>query len=122
MNFVKLPKTWWLTLLFAYLLSALWLGGFIVCVPMVIPMAPMGLIALFQGPKSDAAMGSPGGVTHALISLHVLFWSIFFVGSFGCKKLPMRVIVALYGAVVVLLLLTLGGCARYYHWAGQNIN
>jgi len=41
---------------------------------------------------------------------------MFFVGAFGCKKLPTRITLALYGVVVVLLLLTLGGCARYFQW------
>ena len=81
-------------------------------VPQVIYTAPLGLIALFQGSQSDAwASGFP-----VLISLHVVFWSIFFVGAFGCNKLPKRITVALYGVVVVLLLLTLGGCARYFQW------
>lgn len=86
-------------------------------VPYVIYGAPLGLIALFQGSEGG---GLNGGFPW-LISLHVVFWSIFFIGAFGCKKLPARITVVLYGVVVVLLLLTLGGCARHYQWDNLGI-
>ena len=120
LGIVKLHRTWWLTLLFAYLISFLWLGGFIVCVPCVIGMAPLGLTSLFLPPPDPAAArSSPGPVE---IWLHVVFWSLFFVGAFGCRKLPEKVITGIYVCIVIMLLLTLSGCAMYYHWAGLNIN
>ena len=110
MNFVKLHRTWWLTLLFAYLLSFLWLGGLVMCVQAVILAAPMGLTALFSHRV-------PAGYTlgPAEISIHAVFWPLFLVGAFGCKKLPTSVAIAIYVLVVVVLLLTLGGCAEYFN-------
>lgn len=118
MDFVKLHKTWWLTLLFAYLISSLWLGGFIVCVPVVIGMAPLGLTSLFYPPSHAASARSSLGPVE--IWLHVIFWSLFFVGTFGSKKLPLRFVTGIYVGVLVLLLLTLGGCALHYRWAGHS--
>jgi len=110
MIFVRFQATWWLTLLFAYLASFLWLGGIIVEVPIVIRMAPLGLTALFTHAvpaKSD--LGPPE------ISIHAIFWLLFFIGAFGCKKLPTSVVSTIYVLIFISLLLTLGGCAEYYN-------
>ena len=117
---VKFYKTWWLTLLFAYLVSFFWLGAFIVCVPYVIVSAPLGLTSLFYPPPHAAAARTTLGT--AEVWLHVVFWSLFFVGAFGCKNLPVKFTTAIYACVVILILLTLGGCAMHYQWAGHTYN
>lgn len=111
---IKLHKTWWLTLLIAYLASALWLRGVIVCVPYVILQAPLGLISLFHPPANPAAARVELGAVG--IWVHIIFWLLFFIGAGFCKKLPTPVTTAIYVTIVVVLLLTLGGCSRYYEF------
>ncbi len=117
---VRLHRTWWFTLLFAYLISFLWLGGFIICVPCVVVMASTGLTSLFHPPPYAAAARTSLCAIDACI--HAVFWSLFFIGAFGCKKLPEKVITGIYACIVILLLLTLGGCAMYYRLGWHTIN
>ena len=111
---LKLHKTWWLTILLAYLVSAFWLGGVVVCVPYVILQAPLGLISLFNPPATGAATRVELGALG--IGIHIIFWALFFTGAVYCKKLPAPVLIAIYGIIVALLLLTLAGCSRYYEF------
>jgi hypothetical protein len=84
-------------------------------VPSVIGMAPLGLTSWFYGKLHD----TPGPIE---IWLHVVFWSLFLVGAFWCKRLPDRIVIVSYACIVILLLVTLAGCEHNYHWAGQTIN
>ncbi len=105
-------------MLLAYLVSFLWLGGFIVCVPYVILAAPSGLVALFTHPP----LASRGNGGPAEIWIHAVFWPLFLFGAFGCRKLPTAVATAIYAIIVIVLLLTLRGCAEYYDARGTTFN
>jgi hypothetical protein len=120
MHFATRYKTWWITLLSAYLVSFLWLGAFIVCVPVVIVQAPLSLTSLFHPPLYAAAARVTLGPPE--ICLHVVFWSLFFCGAFGCKKLPAKAVISIYAFVVILLLLTLARCSQHYQWSNKTIN
>ena len=115
MKFVTFYKTWWLTLFFAYFTSIVWLGPVFVYVPLVIWMAPLGVTALIHPAAVRGELGP------SEFGLHVLFWSLFFIGAFACKTLPIRVATAIYTVILILLILTISGCSRYYHLAGLKI-
>jgi len=119
MRFVTLYKTWWLTLLFAYLSSFVWLGAVIVCVPAVVALAPLGITSLFHPPPYAAAARAELGPLE--YGLHILFWSLFIVGAFACKSLPPKVVTAIYTTILIFLILTIAGCSRYYHLAGLKV-
>jgi hypothetical protein len=84
----------------------------------VVGMAPLGLTSLFHPPPYEAAARTRIGP--AEIWLHVVFWSLFFLGMFGCKKLPVKFATAIYVCILMLLLLTLSGCAMHYRWGDQR--
>ncbi len=101
-----------MTLLLAYLISSFWLGELILFVPAVIQMAPLGLTSLFYTPSPPNYLRNTLGPVE--IWLHIIFWTLFFVGCFGSKKLPLKLVAGIYGVVIVMLTLTLRGCALHY--------
>jgi hypothetical protein len=111
---------WIFTLVGAYLISSLWLRGFVICVPYVIMEAPLGLTSLFQRPATLAQVRVSLGPTELL--LHLLFWSLFITGLVGCERLDRRILRTIFAAVVVLIVLTMRGCAIYYSAAGTTFN
>jgi hypothetical protein len=112
--------TWILTLVGAYLISILWLRGFAICVPYVIMEAPLGLTALFYRPATSAQVRVTLGPAELL--LHLIFWSLFITGLTGCTHLERKVLRAVYTVIVILLILTMYGCARYFNAAGTTFN
>lgn len=101
-----------MTLLLAYLISSFWLGELILFVPAVIEAAPLGLTSLFYKPSPPNYLRTTPGLVE--IWLHIIFWTLFFVGTIGSKNLPLKVVTGIYVAVIVLLMLTLRGCALHY--------
>ena len=120
MKLLQLHKTWWLTLAGFYSISFLWLGSFFVDVPIVIRQAPLGILSLLHPPTNAASarveLGVPG------LAIHFGFWLLFLTGAFFCKVLPRSVATAIYLCVIALLILTVAGCAEYYHFAGHTFN
>src|SRR3982751_6886504 len=104
-----------MTLCGAYAISICWLGAMIICVPIVLYMAPLGFTSLLWPPVPRAAARVALGPPE--IWLHAIFWSLFAVGLFRGKTLPAFVLASMYAIVVVLLLLTMAGCAQYYTFA-----
>ena len=111
---------WVFTLVGAYLISSLWLRGFVICVPDVIIEAPLGLTSLFQPPANSAHVRVSLGPAELL--LHLIFWSLFITGLVGCERLDKRILRTIFAAVVVLLVLTMRGCAIYYSAVGTTFD
>lgn len=108
-------RVWILTLLISYLFSAVWLSGVIVCVPYVIWMAPLGFTALFDPPSDGSTRVS---LHEAEYVVHLVFWALFFTGLFGCKKLSLRMLRYIFAGVLLMLVLTMYGCATHYAFKG----
>jgi len=111
MNFLRLQRTWWLTLLGGYVVSMFWLGSYALAVPAVVWWAPLGIMSLLAhaSPANHPIQIGPTGV-----GLHVFFWVVFCGGVLGRTKLSKSLLCCLYFIVVLVLLLTVEGCSRNY--------
>ena len=112
--------TWIILLVGSYGLSFLWITGFVICVPYVLMMAPLGLTSLFNPPLNSAHARTSLGPTELMI--HLIFWSLFFTGLITCKRLNINLLRIIFSAIIVILILTMYGCARYYHCDTSQIN
>jgi len=119
-GFVTMRRTWIVTLISSYLLSILWLSAFAICVPYVIASAPLGFTSLFWPPADPANARVTLGPGELL--LHGIFWTLFVVGLVGCKRLDRRILRGIFTAVVILLVLTMYGCSKYYNFAGLDFS
>jgi hypothetical protein len=54
----------------------------------------------------------PGWIEYRL---HVVFWSLYLIGLFGCKRLNLRLLTIVFLTIPTLLILTMYGCATYYN-------
>ena len=111
---------WVLTLILSYLVSITWLTGAIVCVPYVIWMAPLGFTSLFSPPVNNANARVVLGTSEYIV--HLVFWTLFLTALIGCKRMGYWLLRAIFLAVVVILVLTMRGCAEYYHMNTSQIN
>lgn len=117
-----LTKRWvWVLLpVVSYPISVLWLTGAVVCVPYVIWMAPLGLTALFAPPENPAnARVWLGPVEYAA---HLVFWSLLLTGILGCKVIDRKILRLIFLILVIMIVLTMVGCARYYHMNTADFN
>jgi hypothetical protein len=102
----------WIGLPFvAYFLSYLWLGDAIWAVPAVLGLAPAGLLAVFD--ESYRTHREPG----SSVFFHLIFWSLLLFGVINAKnaRMPLAVLRSVFTTLVLMLALTMYGCARYYH-------
>lgn len=96
----------------AYLLSFLWLGEMMLAVPLVVYYAPLGLLSLF----SETFRHDIDQHDSAIIMVHFAFWILFIYGLSGAAlpKTRLSGLRVIFGIIVLVLLLTMHGCARYY--------
>ena len=112
--------TWISTLFLAYLASFSWLTGMALCVPYVIMNAPLGITALFHPPINNAA--AKVNLGPAEWGVHLVFWTLFLAGLIGCRSLNPWVVRGIFVIVLLILALTMYGCAKYYHCDTSQIN
>jgi hypothetical protein len=109
--FVRRRLTWLLLIVVGYLSSFLWLGAFVVMVPVLIASAPFGLLSIFA-PTLDPH--SPHGQQLTGI-IHAIFWPLYLLGLVGSPFLNIHFLRTLFIIVTVVVLLTMYGCAAHYH-------
>ena len=97
------------------IISILWLRGFAVDLWLFILPSPLGLTTLFHPPAGlNQLRMEPGPVEYCL---HLIFWTLYFIGLIGCKRLNLRLLKIAFVAILTLLILTMYGCATYYNAA-----
>jgi len=96
----------------AYLLMIPFLGIVLLNVPLVVANAPLGIMTLLGDTGSSGYFG-----TFSNLVLHLLFWGLWLAGVFGRTLLDARGLRILWWISVILLTLTVSGCAKLCYGA-----
>lgn len=75
----------------------------------MITNAPAGILMWFH----PIGLSDIEKHTDAMAGLHLLFWSLWIVGMSGREKLPVRWLHGLWCFLVIMLLMSISGCAYY---------
>jgi len=105
-SFLRSLKAWLWLPVGAYLVMIPFLGPAALYVPSVVLHAPMGIMSFVDGPESWGYFGTASNLV-----LHLLFWGLWLAGVFGRKLLDTRGLRILWWISVILLTLTVSGCA-----------
>lgn len=107
-GYLQKRRSWLLLPVGAYLLALPFLGiAAIAAVPLVVLHAPMGVI-VWTGFQEQ--LGGYFGTVSNFI-LHGVFWGVWVAGALGRNHIPFRTLRAMWWLLVVLLVLSVSGCA-----------
>ena len=101
----------WLMLLLALLLSAIWVGGWIiVAFPYVLLLAPVGIWELFfvNDPPKIVGMIFIGIV-------HIIFWTLFITLLSKIKKIDRIKLRIIWFILLLLIFLAMAGCSQMFY-------
>lgn len=106
--------TWVLPVPCAYLISLLWLNWAGIVVHAVIWMAPYGIVSFFIPGFNRDLHALRSGDTPVLWVLHSIFWIPLIAGIVLRRSLHLKALWGLYIYLLLLLSLTLAGCAKHF--------
>ncbi|MCP5557918.1 MAG: hypothetical protein H7A55_09225 [Verrucomicrobiaceae bacterium] len=108
-SFLRLAKSWILLPFVAYLFAFPALGSGAMFVPIVIARAPLGIISYFD--KVDLNDYQHGG---QIVVLHLVFWLLLAVGTFGRQNMPLWLLRSIWVVLVAMLFMSVSGCAKEF--------
>ncbi len=98
---------YWVSLPFvAYLLAIPGLGPAALFVPIVIWLAPLGVMSYF----SDVKFSEAESYQLVFLAFHIVFWGLFTFALCGRRRLSTRVLTMIWLTLVTLLLMSITGC------------
>lgn len=108
-SFLRLARSWVMLPILAYLIAIPFLGPGALFVPIVIGRAPLGVISYFDKVKLDDS-----GFGLEITVIHLVFWSLLVTGFAGRRGLPLWVLRSIWISLVVVLYMSISGCAHEF--------
>lgn len=98
---------YWVSLPFvAYLLAIPGLGPAALFVPIVVWLAPLGIMSYF----CDVKFSEAESYRSVFLAFHIVFWGLFTFGLYGRRRLSTRVLTVIWLTLATLLLMSITGC------------
>jgi hypothetical protein len=95
----------------AYLVAIPGLGPGALFVPIVVSLAPLGVISYFDDVSLEVEASGHQG---ALIGIHLVFWSFMVLGLVNRKRFSVQVLTTIWVGLVVLLFMSVTGCTMKF--------
>jgi hypothetical protein len=105
-SFLRLAKSWVLPPFLAYLFAIPGLGPGALFVPVVIWLAPLGIISHFQKVSLDVRPEQ----APLVLAIHFGFWALLLIGLLGRFRIPLVVLRTIWFILVIALFMTVRGC------------
>ena len=103
---------YWVLLPFGtYLIAIPGLGPGAYFVPVVVYLAPLGVISYFDDVSLDFERS---GHQTALLGIHAVFWFFFVLGLIKRERFSVRVLTTIWVGLVVLLFMSVTGCTMKF--------
>jgi hypothetical protein len=110
-HFLRKARYWVMLPFAAYLIAIPGLGPGAYFVPIVVYLAPLGVISYFDEVSLDMETSVHRAV---LIGLHLVFWFFIVLGLMKRERFSVRVLTTIWLGLVVLLFMSVTGCTMKF--------
>lgn len=110
-HFLRRARYWVLLPFGTYLIAIPGLGPGAYFVPVVVYLAPLGVISYFDDVSLDFERS---GHQTALLGIHAVFWFFFVLGLTKRERFSLRVLTTIWVGLVVLLFMSVTGCTMKF--------
>lgn len=111
-SFLQTEMAWVLLPFVAYLVAIPCLGGDSLFVPIVVILAPIGIISYFD-PSVMEDWSSLGSHALPIALIHACFWILLTVGLEGRRRFSLPRLRMIWFTLVSMLIMSVGGCATH---------